>query len=190
MRAKCNLTAGSGGALLSTRALLHNGITLSQLIKYVLRRGKETGLSQLSQGPRVFWCCLAYHERFPPAAGSARSPSGTLWPPRAWHEPSTSPAPGHSSSGAQLTLGLRTSPCPCPAFGGISYPQGLWVGGEYGLLVSYQDSGDNERSVAERVRDVGPSSLGNFCDVQTVGRVPRANLKRSERVHEHLAYGP
>lgn len=56
-------------------------------------------------------------------------------------------------------------------------------------MVSYQDSGDNERSVAERVRDVGPSSLGNFCDVQTVGRVPRANLKRN-KVHQHLPCVP
>lgn len=114
MRAKCNVTAGSAGALLSTRALLDNGITLSQLIKYVLRRGKETGLSQLSQGPCVFWCCLAYPKCFHPrqAAPGARL-LATQSLARAQHKPGPGP---------QLIWGSA-----CPRAQGFSVPlPGFW----------------------------------------------------------------
>lgn len=43
---------------LSSRALLGNGITQSWLIKDVLRRGKETRLSQLSLGLGLFLASL------------------------------------------------------------------------------------------------------------------------------------
>lgn len=48
------------------------------------------------------------------------------------------------------------------------------------LAVSYQHRGDNQGSVAQRVRDVGPSSFGDFCDVQTIRRAPFSNLKGSQ----------
>lgn len=53
-------------------------------------------------------------------------------------------------------------------------------------VVSYQHSGDNQRSVAQRVRDVGPSSLGDLSDVQTIGGVPRTHLKGSEQTGGEL----